>query len=162
MRLYDRAPIFRHNIDIFLREPMTKPQIWVAAFLLLFLILFVLSKVTDQSELHNKGTMSPQEMMGQSQQSGKPLTAEEMISSLGCVNCHGTDLSGTKMAPSLMLVKNNWSRENLINYLRNPQSFMSSDRFKEYQKKYPGVIMPAFNNIDIKDLGKIADYLLSK
>lgn len=141
---------------------MTKPQIWVAAFLFLFLILFVLSKVTDQSELHNKGTMSPQEMMGQSQQSGKPLSAEEMISSMGCVNCHGADLTGTAKAPSLLKVKDNWSRQNLINYLRNPQSYMSSDRFKEYKIKYPGVLMPSFNNIDIKDLGKIADYLLSK
>ena len=141
---------------------MTKPQIWVAAFLVLFLILFGLSRITDQSELHNKGTLNPQDMMGQSQQSGKPLTAEEMVSSLGCVNCHGKDLTGTKMAPSLMQVKNNWSRQNLINYLRNPQSFMDSERLKEYQKKYPGVIMPSFNNVDIKDLGKIADFLLSK
>jgi mono/diheme cytochrome c family protein len=141
---------------------MTKPQIWVAAFLLLFLILFVLSKVTDQSELHNKGTLSPQQMMGQSQQSGEALSPKEMISSLGCVNCHGADLTGTNKGPSLMLVKDNWSRQNLINYLRNPQSYMSSDRFKEYKQKYPGVMMPPFNNIDIKDLGKIADYLLSK
>ncbi len=141
---------------------MTKPQIWVAAFLGLFLILFLLSRITDQSELHNKGTLNPQEMMGQGQQSGKPLTPEEMTSSLGCVNCHGSDLTGTKMAPSLMQVKDNWTRQDLINYLRNPQSYMDSGRFKEFQKKYPGVIMPAFNNVDIKDLGKIADYLLSK
>ena len=141
---------------------MTKPQIWVAAFLVIFLILFFLSKVTDQSELHNKGSLNPQEMMGQSQQSGKPLSPQEMVSSLGCVNCHGSDLTGTKMAPSLMQVKDNWTRQELINYLRNPQSYMSSNRFQEYRKKYPGVIMPAFNNIDIKDLGKIADYLLSK
>jgi cytochrome c2 len=141
---------------------MTKSQIWVASFLVLFLILFFLSKITDQSELHNKGSLNPQEMMGQSQQSGKPLTAKEMVSSLGCVNCHGGDLTGTKMAPSLMHVKDEWSRQELINYLRNPQSFMSSERFKELKKMYPGVMMPSFNNIDIKDLGKIADYLLSK
>jgi hypothetical protein len=61
-----------------------------------------------------------------------------------------------------MQVKDNWTRQELINYLRNPQSYMSSNRFKEFKKKYPNVMMPAFNNIDIKDLGKIADYLLSK
>ncbi|HKI79468.1 MAG TPA: cytochrome c [Ignavibacteriaceae bacterium] len=141
---------------------MTKPQIWVAAFLALFLILFVLSRITDQSELHNKGTMNPQDMMGQGQTSGKQLTPAEMVSSLGCVNCHGADLAGTNKAPSLLKVKDNWSRQELINYLRNPQSYMDSERFQEFKTKYPGVIMPAFNNIDIKDLGKIADYLLAK
>ena len=117
---------------------MTKPQIWVAAFLLLFLILFVLSKVTDQSELHNKGTLSPQQMMGQSQQSGEALSPKEMISSLGCVNCHGADLTGTNKGPSLMLVKDNWSRQNLINYLRNPQSFMSCGQIQGIQEKISG------------------------
>ena len=64
------------------------------------------------------------------------------------------------MAPSLHNVKDNWSRDKLINYLRNPSSYMSSDRFKEYQQQYPGVIMPSFGNIEVKELGKVAEYLL--
>ena len=123
---------------------------------------FFLSKVTDQSELHNKGSLNPQEMMGQRQQSGKPLSPAEMVSSLGCVNCHGTDLAGTNKGPALVKLQDNWSRQELINYLRNPDSYMDSGRFKEFKQKYPGIMMPSFSNIDIKDLGKIADYLLSR
>lgn len=141
---------------------MTKSQIWVAAFLGLFLLLFLLSRVTDNSDLFNKNKPGGTSMMGQSQQSGEHLSPAEMISSLGCVNCHGTDLSGTNKGPALVKLQDNWSRQELINYLRNPQSFMSSDRFQEYKKQYPGEMMPSFGNIDIKDLGKIADYLLER
>jgi hypothetical protein len=39
---------------------------------------------------------------------------------------------------------------------------MTDDRFKEYRNKYPGQIMPSYGNKDIKDLGKIVDYLLAQ
>jgi hypothetical protein len=65
------------------------------------------------------------------------------------------------MGPSVKGLKEFWSnRDNLINYLRNPNSFMDADRFKEYKVKYPNGIMPSYGNKDVKDLGKIADYLL--
>ena len=57
-------------------------------------------------------------------------------------------------------IKKYWSRDQLINYLRNPNSFMSSERFQDYKAKYSNVIMPSYTNIDVKDLGKIAEYLL--
>ncbi len=37
---------------------------------------------------------------------------------------------------------------------------MSSERFKNYQAKYPERMMPSFSNIDVKQLGEVADYLL--
>jgi hypothetical protein len=64
------------------------------------------------------------------------------------------------MGPNLYNVKQYWTRDQLINYLRNPSSYMDSDRFQEYKKKYPGIIMPSFGEIDVKELGKIAEYLL--
>ena len=89
-------------------------------------------------------------------------TGDKLIQSFGCTNCHGADLAGTNMGPSLKGLKEFWSsRDNLINYLRNPNSFMDSDRFKEYKAKYPNGIMPSYGNKDVKDLGKIADYLLT-
>jgi hypothetical protein len=78
------------------------------------------------------------------------------------VNCHGVNLAGTPLAPPLRNLTEHWGRDNLISYLRNPTSFMDSDRFKEFRKKYPGQIMPSYNNKDVKELGKIADYLLTK
>ncbi len=137
---------------------MTKSQIWVASFLVLFLILFFLGRVSKNVDNENgQATNSP---MPQTNMTSEELTGEQLVSQLGCVNCHGSDLSGTKMAPSLHNVKNNWSRDKLINYLRNPSSYMDADRFKEFKSQYPGVIMPSFGNIEVKELGKVAEYLL--
>lgn len=137
---------------------MTKPQIWVAAFLVLFIALFLLQRATKQDESASKN--APMNTVPQTSMSSTNISAKELISRLGCVNCHGTDLTGTMRGPSLIGVSQFWSRDQLINYLRNPNSFMNSDRFKDYKIKYPNELMPSFNNIDVKDLGKIAEYLL--
>jgi mono/diheme cytochrome c family protein len=88
------------------------------------------------------------------------ITGADLIVRVGCINCHGNDLAGTSRGPSLISITKYWSRDKLINYLRNPNAFMNSERFQEYKEKYPNVIMPSYNNIDVKDLGKIAEYLL--
>lgn len=140
---------------------MTKPQIWVAAFLLLFIVLFMIGRLTKEEETMKDFSGMNNSPMGQ--QSNEELSGEKLVMSFGCVNCHGGNLAGSNMAPSLKGLKQFWSsRDNLINYLRNPNSFMDSDRFKGYRAKYPNGIMPSYGNKDIKDLGKIADYLLTQ
>jgi cytochrome c2 len=139
---------------------MTKPQIWAAAFLALFVLLFILERATNKNEPErNPAANNP---VPQTNMTSENATPVELIGRLGCVNCHGQDLNGTKMGPNLKNISQYWSRDKLINYLRNPSSFMSSDRFKEYQKEFPGTMMPSFGNIDVKELGKVADYLLSR
>lgn len=138
---------------------MTKPQAWVAAVLVLFFLLFFLEKNTQRSDVQQKGIPS---MNTGTDQSSKTKTPDQLVASLGCTGCHGGDLSGTKMAPNLHNIKQNWSRDKLINYLRNPSSYMDSDRFKNFKAQYPGIIMPSFSNINVQDLGRIADYLLQK
>jgi cytochrome c2 len=140
---------------------MTKPQIWVAAFLLLFIILFMIGRLTKEEEVMKDLSGMNNSSMGE--QTTSELTGDKLIQTFGCTNCHGADLAGTNMGPSLKGLKEFWSsRDNLINYLRNPNSYMDKDRFKEYKAKYPNGIMPAFGNKDVKDLGKIADYLLTQ
>jgi len=136
---------------------MTKTQIWVAGFLVLFLILFGLQKLTqkDEEPVHPGTEMSGAKPTGDQ-------TALSLINANGCTSCHGQELKGSNLGPSLAGLKEFWSsRESLINYLRNPNSFMDKDRFKDYRQKYNSV-MPPFNNLDVKDLGKIADYLLTQ
>ena len=140
---------------------MTKPQIWLAAFLFLFIFLFLLGRLTKGPREEKKQTSNPVpqgEMSNQSQD----LSPKDMMARLGCTGCHGVDLAGTMQAPSLIDIKGNWSKDKLINYLRNPESFMDSDRFQVYRQKYPGKIMPSFNNISVQELGKIAEYLLNQ
>ncbi|RPI61126.1 MAG: cytochrome c [Ignavibacteriales bacterium] len=140
---------------------MTKPQIWVAVFLLLFIVLFMIGRLTKEEEVMKDLSGMNNSSMGE--QTTSELTGDKLIQTFGCINCHGADLAGTNMGPSLKGIKEFWSsRDNLINYLRNPNSFMDKDRFKEYKVKYPNGIMPSYGNKDVKDLGKIADYLLTQ
>jgi hypothetical protein len=142
---------------------MTKPQIWVAAFLVVFILLFMLQKLTQKEE------ESPRDLSGQmnnqmmeENSTGSDLTAEQLVSNFGCTNCHGGELQGTPMAPALTNLSSYWGKESLLNYLRNPNDFMDKARFQEYKEKYPSQIMPSYGNKNIKDLGKIVDYLLTK
>ncbi|MFA3782286.1 cytochrome c [Melioribacteraceae bacterium 4301-Me] len=139
---------------------MTNAQKWLAAFLVVFVVLFLIGRATKKEETPSQipmGMLSETEQSVNENADGKTLTVQ-----LGCISCHGENLEGTKLAPSLEFVKNNWMRDNLINYLRNPSSYAGDKRFEGYRAKYPNVIMPSYNNIDVKDLGKIADYLLSR
>jgi cytochrome c553 len=141
-------------IDFF----MTKPQIWVSAFLFLFILLFIIGRITKEEKVEHD--FSNRINNPGNEQSTSELTAEQLVRNFGCVNCHGRDFAGTNTGPSLKNLSEHWSKESLITYLRNPMVFMDDERFKEYRKKYPGQIMPGFGEKDIKDLGKIAEYLL--
>ncbi len=142
---------------------MTKPQIWVAAFLVVFILLFMLQKLTQKEEAPTRDLSSQMSnQMAEQNTTGSDLTAEQLISNFGCTNCHGGELQGTSMAPALTNLSSYWGKETLLNYLRNPNDFMSDERFKAYREKYPNQIMPPYGNKDIKDLGKIVDYLLTK
>ena len=140
---------------------MTKPQIWVAAALVLFFALYILEISTNRSDEQVKPNPTTSMQQQQSSQVSADQPPEKLVVSLGCTGCHGGNLSGTAMAPSLHSVKDNWSRDGLINYLRNPSSYMNSSRFEELKSKYPNTMMPSFSNIDVKVLGKVADYLIS-
>ena len=137
---------------------MTKPQIWVSAFLVLFILLFILGRLTKEEKVERQ--FSNQISNTGTEQNTAELTAEQLIKDFGCVNCHGADLGGTQMGPSLKELSEYWSKESLITYLRNPMTYMDKERFKDYRKKYPGQIMPGYGEKNIKDLGKIAEYLL--
>lgn len=139
---------------------MTKPQTWVTAFLFLFIVLLVLGRLTKEEKVERDFSDVINNQVNE--QTGSELTAEQLIKNFGCVNCHGEDLSGTNMGPSLKNLSQHWGKESLLNYLRNPNDFMDQPRFKDYRKKYPSQLMPSYGNKDIKDLGKIAEYLLQQ
>lgn len=137
---------------------MTKPQIWVAAFLVLFFVLFMLGQLTKKEKPVQEFNLPMNN--SNTETSSEELSGSDLFAEFGCVNCHGRDLTGTAMAPSLIGVSQYWNKESLISYLRNPSDFMNDVRFKEYKRKYPSQMMPGYGEKNIKDLGKIADYLL--
>lgn len=137
---------------------MTNAQKWLAAFLGLFIILFLLERITNKKE---EPAISENKYAEKTMQSNEEKDGLQLIRENGCTSCHGQNLEGSNIAPALVNIKENWDRDNLINYLRNPSSF-SNEKLKEYRVKYKNIIMPSFGNLDVKDLGKIADYLLTK
>lgn len=134
---------------------MTNAQKWILTFLTLFVVLSVITWVTYDNEpaSNNMGAMMQQGDM----QENEGLA---LANKIGCTNCHGGDLKGGNMAPSLVSAKDYWKRNDLINYLRNPESYGNNERILRYKEQYRSV-MPAYENIDVKDLGKIADYILN-
>jgi mono/diheme cytochrome c family protein len=133
---------------------MTNAQKWITGFLLLFLILFFLNQLTKKEyDSDENGYASSTQTVEKS--------GEELFQSVGCVSCHGSDMKGTPSGPDLYSAKTYWSRDNLINYLRNPASFGGDKRFEAYRVKSPGKMMPGFAQIDVKELGKIADFILN-
>ncbi len=139
---------------------MTNAQKWIAAFLGLFLLLFLLGRLTrkeEESMPPMMGQMSNQSAQVSGDADGKTLTQQG-----GCISCHGEDLQGTQIAPALANLKEHWTRDALINYLRNPSSYSGDKRFEQYRAQYKNVVMPSFNNLDVKMLGKLADYLMTR
>ncbi len=135
---------------------MTNAQKWILSFLGVFVILLVLTWITMSDESNSNTQPQMSSNMEQSNVQDENLA---LFSKTGCVACHGADLTGTAMAPSLVNVKEFWKRDALINYLRNPSSYSTDKRFVEYKQQFKS-IMPSYNNVDVKDLGKMADYLL--
>ena len=138
---------------------MTKPQIWVSVFLVVFILLFILGRLTKKEETPRD--LSSQMNNPMTEEATTDLSAEQLIKNFGCTNCHGDNLAGTPKAPALKNLSELWGKESLLSYLRNPNNYMDDERFKEYRKIYPGQIMPSYGNKNMKDLGKIVEYLLA-
>ncbi len=139
---------------------MTNAQKWVASFLGLFLILFLLGRITRKEEQTMPPTMG--QMGQQTTQTTSDADGQTLTKQLGCITCHGDNLQGSQKAPALVNISKNWTRDGLINYLRNPSSYSGGARFDEYREKYKSTIMPSYSNRDVKELGRIAEFLLTK
>jgi len=133
---------------------MSKAQIWTVVILGAFVILFFVQKILKEDEI-------PPVMNNNSGTTAKPYQDEGMQLAVdyGCISCHGEDLRGTSVAPALSGLTEYYDRNTMINYLRNPSDFVDKGRLQVIKGKYSSV-MPSFNNKDVKDLGKISDFLL--
>lgn len=140
---------------------MTNAQKWVAVFLGLFLILFLLGRLTLKEE-SSTPPMTMGQMSNQQSQVSEDADGTALVKQIGCISCHGDNLQGTNIGPALANIKQHWNRDALINYFRNPSAYSNSARFDQYREQFKNIVMPSFNNIDVKQLGKIADYLLTR
>lgn len=144
---------------------MTNSQKWVAAFLGVFIFLFVLSKLVEEDDTvvpHDIENYVQQEQTAENPSDVQEASGLTLIKQNGCTACHGRDLTGMRnLGPSLYNAKKHWTRDELINYLRNPADYSNDSRFDEYADQFKNIMMPSFDNLDVKDLGLMADYILS-
>lgn len=81
---------------------MTNAQKWVAGFLLLFVIFFVLGKITeDDGTTSNTEQYMEEQQQEESEFTGGNQDGLTLIQNNGCTSCHGNDLKGTNLAPTL-------------------------------------------------------------
>jgi cytochrome c2 len=138
---------------------MTNAQKWVSAFLVLFILLLVLSKMTDRQNSveetnHFENIDSPAMQT-------EGINVENLMANNRCFTCHGRDLNGSGMGPSLAKVGDNWKKASLVSYFQNPKAFLSNPRMAILSEKYDRD-MPSIERLSIEELEALADYLLNK
>jgi mono/diheme cytochrome c family protein len=138
---------------------MTNAQKWVAGFLVLFVLLLALSKLTDREP--SKADYYESEEVTTTENVSTEIDVEKIIANNKCYVCHGRDLAGSGMGPSLAEVGKNWEKEGLANYLKNPNVFVSNARLEALKDKYNRE-MPALESLSQAELNALADYLMKK
>jgi len=93
---------------------MTKPQIWVAAFLALFILLFLLGRLTKEEDSEN--SIANTNTVPQSNMSSGDISGADLIARIGCINCHGNDLAGTEKGPSLVRKDSRITKKNILTW----------------------------------------------
>lgn len=136
---------------------MTNAQKWVSVFLTLFILLLVLSKVTARQGSEVEEIESIIEV--NTQPAG--IDVKSLLANNRCYTCHGRNLNGTGMAPSLAKVGDNWKIANLVSYLQNPKAFLNNTRMVVLKQKY-GREMPAQTKMTIEELNALAEYLINR
>lgn len=137
---------------------MTNAQKWVAGFLLLFVLLLALSKMTQKEDGENAPINA---MSSEANPSTGAVDVENILASNRCYVCHGRDLNGSGMAPSLAKVGENWKKPSLVSYFQNPTAFLNNQRMAALKDQY-NRSMPAFENLSQEELNALADYLLNR
>ncbi|NOX66326.1 MAG: cytochrome c [Chlorobi bacterium] len=135
---------------------MTNAQKWVSIFLVLFVILLALSKLTSRNE--DETTNSSDKY--NSTQTEQMSQAEILISNNKCMDCHGQNLDGSASGPSLAKVGQNWTKEDLLTFLKNPPAFSDDPRIQQYKGKYRKS-MPAVDKMNDNELNILADHLMN-
>jgi cytochrome c553 len=124
---------------------MTNAQKWIIAVLFVFILLLVLSEITQKQSAEKETDLAiPQN------QKNTPIN---LLEKANCFNCHGKTLSGTKIAPSIKGINTKWNKSELINYLKNPKKL---ERNSEYKSK-----MPAVTNLSEDEFEILTEYLLN-
>jgi cytochrome c2 len=139
---------------------MTNAQKWVSVFLVLFVLLLALSKLTENEE-QTSDSYYNEESVSVSSSEPKELNVDALLANNKCFVCHGRDLEGSGMGPALVNLSENWKAENLVSYLQNPKAFLNNPRMAILKDKYKSE-MPAVKGLSAEELKALAEYLIAR
>jgi cytochrome c553 len=97
---------------------------------------------------------------------GKPEAAaadagKELFSAKNCVMCHGDNGEGKASAPALRMLKQYYTKDQLIEYLKDPNAYADkTPRLAERRGMFPRM-MPSFRSTEPAELEQLAEYVLS-
>ncbi len=84
-----------------------------------------------------------------------------LFRSQACATCHGADGEGTAFGPTLHGKKAFWTREKLVEYLRNPQAYTEKDaRLSAQARKYT-LPMTRFDKLSQPEIEAVAEHVLA-
>jgi mono/diheme cytochrome c family protein len=86
---------------------------------------------------------------------------KELFSAKNCVMCHGDNGEGRSSAPALRMLKQYYTKAQLIEYLKDPSAYADkTPRLAERRGMYPRM-MPSFKSTEPAELDQLAEYVLS-
>ncbi len=104
---------------------------------------------------------TPQGGIGASDAESGVLAAAKLYRSKNCISCHGLDLGGTMLAPSLRGLGAHWKPDDLAAFLKEPKAWLAKDaRLAETARTYRSPMPPTFGT-DAERLA-LAQWLLSQ
>ena len=89
------------------------------------------------------------------------LPGRQVYEVKNCTRCHGVDAEGGTSAPSLRFIGHRLSKEQIVEFLKDPALYTQKDaRLAGQAGKYP-TRMPGFPFMAPADLERLAEYLLA-
>lgn len=87
---------------------------------------------------------------------------KKLFDAQGCATCHGSDYKGTQLGPPLARLKKTWKRQELLQYLKNPEQYAEKNpRLKKLASNYSMMKMPGFDFLKPTELQAIMDFLFT-
>jgi len=141
---------------------MTNAQKWVTAVLVIFILLLVLGKMTkrEDSETVYEDTYVSENVESEAKPSSG-IYVSDLLANNRCFTCHGNDLNGTGMGPSLANVSDNWNKVDLVSYFKNPKGFFNNPRMAKLRDNFK-TDMPAQEKMTHEELEALAEHLLTR
>jgi mono/diheme cytochrome c family protein len=89
------------------------------------------------------------------------LPGAALFQEKNCVVCHGAGGEGRATGPELRNVGKHFTREQLVEYLKNPTVYAEKDpRLAARMHDFPGM-MPKYDYLEPTQLEQLADYVLA-